>query len=109
MKQSIHKLAAAISLVCLSGCFTGHQLILPRIKFDPVDWPKHPDPVFIGPGGAGPIFSEPHIVAGPNCCNPCGGCCPPGRPVQPIDPFGWLKQGSQGSQIVDPIGWITGI
>lgn len=109
MKSSIQRLAIAGLVMCLTGCITQSQIILPRIKFDPVDWPKHPDPVYIGPGGAGPIFSEPHIVSPSNGCNACGGCCPPGRPVQPIDPFGWLKQGSQGSQIVDPIGWITGI
>lgn len=95
-------------LLVLGGC-AGDHLLIPKIKFHPVDWPKHPDPVFIGPGGAGPIFSEPHVMSGPGCGNQCGNCCPPSRPVQPIDPFGWLKQGSQGSQIVDPIGWITGI
>lgn len=110
MIRRLHLGIVATMLAVSSGCCSGPTLILPKVALERCDWPKHPDPVFIGPGGAGPIFSEPHIVHGPACCkSPCGGCCPPGRPVQPIDPFGWLKQGSQGTQVVDPIGWVTGI
>ena len=93
----------------LSGCLSGPQLILPRLKLEKIDCPQLPDPVFSGPGGVGPIFNEPHIVTSGGCGNSCGNCCPPSRPVQPIDPFGWLRSGSQGSQIVDPLGWIIGI
>ncbi len=93
----------------LTGCCSGPSLILPRLKLEKIDCPQLPDPVFAGPGGVGPIFNEPHIITGGGCKKPCESCCPPSRPVQPIDPFGWLQSGTQGSQIVDPLGWIIGI
>lgn len=91
----------------LTGC--AGPTLMPTLKFERIDYPTLPDPIFAGPGGVGPIFNEPHIVTSGGCKNSCEGCCPPSRPVQPIDPFGWLKSGSQGSQIVDPLGWIIGI
>jgi hypothetical protein len=29
--------------------------------------------------------------------------------LQPIDPFGWLRVGSLGTQEIDPVGWVFGL
>ena len=88
----------------LSGCTT--PLYLPRLGLERIELPlKPPDPVMTNPGGAGPIWATPSVSA-PRGCDPC---CPPGHPVQPIDPFGWIRFGSMGTQEIDPLGWVFGI
>ena len=91
----------------LSGCFP--TFYLPKLGYERLEIKlSPPDPVLSGPGGVGPIWATPEVT-GPNGCTPCGTCCPPGNPLQPIDPFGWLKHGSMGTQEIDPIGWVFGI
>ena len=97
----------------MSGCFP--TVYLPKFGFDRLEVPLRPaEPVFAGQGSSGPIWGTPEVSNVGNCCptdpcNPCGGCCPPGHPLQPIDPFGWLRAGDQGSQVIDPIGWVFGL
>lgn len=95
-------LASCVTL--LSGCFP--TLYMPKFGFERIEINITPaDPVMLGPGGAGPIWSTPE-VSSPSGCNPC---CPPGGPLQPIDPFGWIRHGSMGTQEIDPLGWVFGI
>lgn len=95
-----------------SGCFpTVH---LPRLGMERVEIRLTPaDPTWSGPGGGGPIWAPPEVVT-PGCCNhncadPCDACAQPSTPLQPVDPFGWLRAGDQGTQVMDPIGWVIGI
>lgn len=91
----------------LSGCAS--TMYIPKLGFERLEMKLTPsDPVLSREGGVGPIWSTPEVTS-PAGCNPCGTCCPPGNPLQPIDPFGWLKYGSMGSQEVDPFGWVFGI
>lgn len=98
-------------LLPLGGC--AHSICVPKIKFqvESLSMPLLPgDPVFVGPGGSGPIWSPPEVISpGGGCCDPCGSCCNPTVPLEPFDPFGWLRVGSQGTQEIDPVGWVFGI
>lgn len=110
--RSIFYLAVpGVLLALTSGCMT---MYLPKVNLHPVEMRLTPSaPVFCGPGGVGPIWSPPEVTT-PGCCrrscDPCqpGPCCE-GNPLQPIDPFGWLKSGSMGTQVVDPVGWVFGL
>lgn len=95
------------SVTLLSGCFP--TLYVPKLGIERIELKLTPgDPVLTGPGGAGPLWSVPE-VSSPAGCNPCGTCCPPGNPLQPVDPFGWIRFGSMGTQEIDPVGWVLGI
>ena len=60
-----------------------------------------------------------HLVGGAHpasrhrSCDPCNSYGPcsdlAGAPLQPIDPFGWLRGGSMGTQEIDPVGWVFGL
>jgi hypothetical protein len=110
MTREIRFIRCLILLSCatfLSGCFP--TVYLPKLGYERLEIKlSPPDPILSGPGGVGPIWATPEVTS-PSGCNPCGTCCPPGNPLQPIDPFGWLKHGSMGTQEVDPIGWVFGI
>lgn len=110
MTRTAHHIRWIVLLGCttfLSGCFP--TFYLPRFGYERIEYKLTPaDPIMSGPGGVGPIWSTPE-VNGASACDPCATCCPPGSPLQPIDPFGWLKYGSMGTQEVDPIGWVFGI
>lgn len=98
-------------LLPLSGCV--QSICVPKITFhvDSVSLPLLPgDPVFVGPGSSGPIWSPPEVIS-PSAggCDPCGPCSNPTVPLEPFDPFGWLRIGSLGTQQIDPVGWIFGI
>ncbi len=105
------------SLSLLSGCCP--RVYIPKIGFQRIDVKLCPaDPVFVGCGGAGPIWAPPEVtspcrVVPEDPCNPCdpcrSGCNPPTLPLQPVDPFGWIGHGSMGTQEIDPIGWVFGI
>ena len=97
-------------LLPLSGCV--HSICVPKITFhvESVTMPLLPgDPVFVGPASNGPIWSPPEVISPSGCCVPCGSCCNPTVPLEPIDPFGWLTTGAMGSPKIDPIGWVFGI
>lgn len=105
---------AVLSAVSLSGCHP--TVYVPKFGFDRLALDLRPaDPVFSGPGSSGPIWAPPEVVNVGNCrpqnsCDPCsGGCSQPSHPLQPIDPFGWLRAGTAGSQFIDPVGWVFGL
>lgn len=120
-----HKAVITLALLGMVACSSGcaKTILIPKIGFDNIAVRPHfAEPVFAGPGSIGPIFSMPRIVTpckscGP--CDPCGNPCDPcnrgpcdglaGAPLQPIDPFGWLRGGSMGTQEIDPVGWIFGL
>jgi hypothetical protein len=96
------------TIVGAGGCFP--TIYVPKVQVDRIALkPLLKDPVYAGPGGIGPIFSMPKINYPGKCCPPCGDCCAPSSPLQPVDPFGWLKSGSMGSQEIDPVGWVFGL
>ncbi len=107
---AIQRLLLLPAVLCLSGCWP--TLYVPKLQMQRIEVKLHPgDPVFSGPGGAGPIWSVPEVTM-PGCgsCGSCeSGCCPPSTPHQPIDPFGWMRSGSAGTHVVDPVGWMIGI
>jgi len=105
--RAIRNLILIGTLLPMCGCFP--TLYVPKLGYDRIELRLTPaDPVFTGPGGSGPIFSLPAVQSGGCCESECGGCCP-SSPLQPIDPFGWLRYGNQGTHEVDPVGWILGI
>lgn len=121
--QPVIRLALLGLLVCSSGC--ARTVMMPKIGFDHVAVrPPFAEPVFAGPGSIGPIFSMPRIITPCHSCGPsgnsCGSSCDPchscgpcggmaGAPLQPIDPFGWLRVGSLGTHEIDPVGWVFGL
>lgn len=117
--QTVITLALLGTVACSSGC--ARTVLIPKIGFDHiVVRPHFAEPVFAGPGSIGPIFSMPRIVTPCKGCGPSGNSCDPcnsygpcgdlaGAPLQPIDPFGWLRGGSMGTQEIDPVGWVFGL
>lgn len=100
------------TVACLSGCFP--TVYVPKLQFEHIAVRPHfAQPVYTGPGSIGPIWSTPRVTLPGQCCDPCGdpcgSCCGPSSPLQPIDPFGWLRVGSKGSHEVDPVGWVFGL
>lgn len=109
-KASSLFLTALLTMSVAGGCFP--TVYLPRLQVDRVDVRLTPaEPTWSGPGGGGPIWAPPEVTT-PCCedpCSSCGPCGQPSTPLQPVDPFGWLRAGDQGTQVMDPIGWIIGI
>ncbi|MFP6764234.1 MAG: hypothetical protein VB858_11465, partial [Planctomycetaceae bacterium] len=108
---SVQTLTSLTLAVCLATVLTGcaQTIHLPRVGMERVAFRLRPaDPVYSGPGGGGPIFAPPEVTI-PRCCDPCSECVQPSIPLQPIDPFGWLRAGDRGTQVVDPVGWMIGI
>lgn len=103
--------AVLIAMFGLSGC--AYPIRVPKLglQYKSVSLPLLPgDPVFVGPGGSGPVWSPPEVVSpGSGCGDACGSCCNPTLPLEPFDPFGWLRVGSQGTQEIDPVGWLFGL
>jgi hypothetical protein len=117
--KAVITLALLGTIACSSGC--ARTVLIPKIGFDNIAVRPHfSEPVFAGPGSIGPIFSMPRITTPCKSCDPCGNSCDPcgscgpcgglaGAPLQPIDPFGWLRGGSMGTQEIDPVGWVFGL
>ena len=116
--KTVITLALLGTVACSSGC--ARTVLIPKIGFDHiVVRPHFAEPVFAGPGSIGPIFSMPRIVTPCKSCGPCGNSCSScdpcnsygpcgdlaGAPLQPIDPFVWLRGGSMSTQEIDP-GWL---
>lgn len=110
VKRAARVIALVLALGISSGCV--HSIRVPKVTFhvESMSLPVLPgDPVFVGPGSSGPVWSPPEVISPSACGDPCGSCCGPSTPLEPFDPFGWLRVGDLGTQQIDPVGWIFGI